>query len=154
MNHKFFLVFFLFFNSIIFGQELTWHTNAKVAVELSKNEKKPLLMFFTGSDWCGWCIRLQKEVFTQPEFKKWANENVVLLELDFPRRSAQDENLKIQNSQILQAFGVRGYPTIWIVNSSINNEKVDFNPLGSVGYVAGGPAKWIEVANSILIKNK
>ena len=58
------------------------------------------MLFFTGSDWCGWCIRLQKEVFFKPEFKKWANKNVVLVELDFPKRTKLDEKTLRQNRKL------------------------------------------------------
>src|SRR6476661_3860710 len=79
------------------AQELTWHTDMKKAMEVSKKTKKPIMLFFTGSDWCGWCMRLQKEVLTTPEFQKWAKENVVLVELDFPRRTPQQPEIRQQN---------------------------------------------------------
>ena len=63
------------------AQDLVWNTDIVKATAESKKSKKPILLFFTGSDWCGWCIKLQKEVFTTDTFKKWAKENVVLLEL-------------------------------------------------------------------------
>ena len=133
------------------AQELTWHTDMSKASEFAIKEKKPLLMFFTGSDWCGWCIRLQNEVFKTDEFKKWANENVVLVELDFPKRTPQDDNIKAQNRQLQSMFKVRGYPTIWFVNPEVNSEKqINLTSLGSTGYVSGGPTKWIDTATSIL----
>jgi len=150
MKSKLILVLFLLLAIFSNAQELVWHTDANKAITESNKMKKPILLFFTGSDWCGWCIRLQKEVFVQSEFKKWAKDNVVLLELDFPRKNEQPDNIKIQNSQIQQVFGVRGYPTIWFVNAQLDNQKVNFTKLGSVGYVAGGPEKWLESAQSIL----
>ena len=62
------------------AQELKWETDIKKAISVSNKSKKPMLLFFTGSDWCGWCIRLQKEVLKTPEFKTWAAKNVVLVE--------------------------------------------------------------------------
>ena len=62
------------------AQELVWETNVTKAMAISNETKKPLLLFFTGSDWCGWCIRLQKEVLKTPEFASWAKQNVVLVE--------------------------------------------------------------------------
>ncbi|MDO5970817.1 thioredoxin family protein [Flavivirga aquimarina] len=133
------------------AQELTWHTDMGQASEFAIKEKKPLLMFFTGSDWCGWCIRLQNEVFKTDEFRKWANENVVLVELDFPRRTPQEDKIKAQNYQLQSMFQVRGYPTIWFVNPEMNSEKkISLKKLGSTGYVAGGPTKWIGAVASIL----
>ena len=136
------------------AQDMTWHTNMDKAMEISKKTKKPLLLFFTGSDWCGWCIRLQKEVLKTPEFEKWAKENVVLVELDFPRRSPMTPELQKQNMELQQTFQVQGYPTVWLVNAKFDKKenKVNFDKLGSTGYVAGGPTAWLEKANAIIKK--
>jgi protein disulfide-isomerase len=131
---------------------LKWHTNVKEAVAIAKKENKPIFMFFTGSDWCGWCIRLQKEVFKTPEFEKWAKEKVVLVELDFPRRTAQPDDVKMQNAQLQQVFGVRGYPTVWFVKANDNAGNINFEQLGSTGYVAGGPSAWLSGADQIVAK--
>jgi protein disulfide-isomerase len=137
------------------AQDLVWYNDVSKAMEVSKKSKKPLMLFFTGSDWCGWCIRLQKEVFKTPEFTKWAKDNVVLVELDFPRRTPQQPEIQQQNMQLQQTFGVRGYPTVWFVNATTNKEKqVNFEKLGTTGYVAGGPAKWLEGANQIIGQKK
>ena len=114
--------------------------------------EKPLFFFFTGSDWCGWCIRLQKEVFFKPEFVKWAKESLTLVELDFPRKSKLSEDMQKQNRELGQMFGVRGYPTGWFVIPEKTDGKVNFNKLGSQGYVKGGPTPWINGAKKILIK--
>ena len=145
------LLISIFTTVFVSAQELTWYTDVGKASEFAMKEKKPLLMFFTGSDWCGWCIRLQKEVFQTSEFKKWALENVVLVELDFPKRTPQSDNIRAQNQQLQRMFKVRGYPTIWFVNPEINSEKqINLRSLGSTGYVAGGPTKWIGKAASML----
>jgi thioredoxin-related protein len=134
-------------------EDMTWHTDMAKASELSMKEKKPLMLFFTGSDWCGWCIRLQKEVFKKEEFIKWAKENVILVELDFPKKTAQEEAIKQQNYQMQQIFQVKGYPTVWLVNPEKTAEgKINLSALGSTGYVAGGPEKWLEGVNSIIKK--
>lgn len=153
---KIIFILFLSLSSLaVKAQEgLTWHTDLSKASELSIKEKKPLMLFFTGSDWCGWCIRLQKEVFKTDEFTKWAKENVILVELDFPKRTPQDEATRLQNFNLQKTFQVRGYPTVWFVNPQLQEEnKMNLDALGSTGYVAGGPEKWLEGANSI-IKNK
>jgi thioredoxin-related protein len=130
------------------AQDLVWHTDVKEAMKVSKKEKKPIMLFFTGSDWCGWCIRLQKEVFKTPEFTKWAKDNVVLVELDFPRRTPQTP----QNAQLQQTFQVMGYPTVWFVNATEKDKQVNFDKLGTTGYVAGGPTAWLDVANKFIVK--
>lgn len=140
--------------SIQAQEELTWHTDMSKATDISIKENKPMFLFFTGSDWCGWCIRLQKEVFKTPEFIKWAKDNVVLVELDFPRKNNQTEEIKSQNAQLQQQLQVRGYPTVWFVSAAKTAEaKVNLTALGSTGYVAGGPKVWIDGANQI-IQNK
>ncbi|MGL2993179.1 thioredoxin family protein [Flavobacterium sp. TSSA_36] len=137
------------------AQELKWHTNIKEAIEVSTATKKPLLLFFTGSDWCGWCIRLQKEVLKTPEFATWAKENVVLVELDYPRKQYQTAEIKKQNAELEQAFGIQGYPTVHFAKAITNkNGQTNFEGLGSTGYVAGGPSAWLAVANDFLKKKK
>jgi len=142
---------FLFFLQVS-AQDLTWHNDINKAIDLSFKTKKPMLLFFTGSDWCGWCIKLQKEVFQKPEFSEWSN-NVVLVELDFPRKTQLEEKLKQQNAQLQQIFQVTGYPTIWFVSPQKNGEQINLQQLGKTGYVAGGPAKWLEVANQFIKLN-
>jgi len=147
------LLIALSLNGFAQQKELVWHTDINKAINISAQNNKPLFFFFTGSDWCGWCKRLVKEVFIKPEFAAWATKNVVLVELDFPRRSPISEDLKKQNRELAQMFGVRGYPTVWFVTPKTESGKVNFNKIGSQGYVAGGPKAWIAGANKIL-KNK
>jgi thioredoxin-related protein len=134
------------------AQELVWETNVTKAMAISTETKKPLLLFFTGSDWCGWCIRLQKEVLRTPEFAAWAKENVVLVELDYPRKAPQTEDIKKQNNELQMAFGIQGFPTIILANATTKEGKVNFEGIGSTGYVAGGPSAWLAVANGFLKK--
>jgi thioredoxin-related protein len=146
-----FLLFILLFGLVTAqAQEIKWHTDVKEAISLGSKENKPLLLFFTGSDWCGWCIRLQKEVLLTPEFAKWATENVILVELDYPRRTPQTPEIKKQNGELQQAFGIQGFPTIHFANGTDKQGKVNFEGLGNTGYVAGGPVAWLAVANKIL----
>lgn len=146
------LTMLVFGGFVMQAQELKWHTDVKEAIAIGNKEKKPLLMFFTGSDWCGWCIRLQKEVLKTPEFEKWANANVILVELDYPRRTPQNPEIKKQNDELQQAFSIQGFPTICFANGTTQDGKINFEGLGTTGYVAGGPAAWLEVANGILKK--
>ena len=133
-------------------ENLKWHTDMKDAIAVSKKENKPMFLFFTGSDWCGWCIRLQNEVFKTPEFTAWADK-VVLVDLDFPRSKPQEEAIKMQNQQLAQVFAVRGYPTVWFAKEGVTADgKTNLEQLGSTGYVAGGPKAWLEGANQIIAK--
>lgn len=153
MKKIFLITLFLIGGLATQAQDLKWYTDVKEAIKVSNKEKKPLMLFFTGSDWCGWCIRLQNEVLKTPEFSKWAKESVVLVELDFPRRTAQSEVIKTQNNELQQVFGVQGFPTVYFANANVNKEgKINFEGLGSTGYVAGGPTAWIASAESFVKK--
>ena len=154
MAKKTFITFLLVLGAFTMqAQELVWQTDINKAMAISNKTKKPMLLFFTGSDWCGWCIRLQNEVLKTPEFTAWAKKNVVLVELDFPRRTPQSDALKNQNAGIQQAFGIQGYPTVWFATAKLKEGKPSFTGMGSTGYVAGGPSAWLAVADGIL-KNK
>ncbi len=154
MGKKTFITLLLILGSFAMqSQELVWQTDINKAMTISNKTQKPMLLFFTGSDWCGWCIRLQNEVLKTPEFAAWANKNVILVELDFPRRTPQSDAIKNQNAGIQQAFGVQGYPTVWFATAKQKDGRPSFTGLGSTGYVAGGPKAWLAVADGIL-KNK
>lgn len=115
-----------------------WLVDINEAYAISKKTGKPILANFTGTDWCGWCIKLKREVFDTPEFKAWAKKNVVLIELDFPRRFQLPEEIKQQNYGLQQAFKVTGYPTIWVFNLGKDAEgKYTIDALGKTGYVKG-----------------
>lgn len=132
--------------------KLTWHTDVNEALEIAIKENKKVMLFFTGSDWCGWCTKLQNEVFRTSDFEKWSND-MVLVELDFPRRTPQDATIKAQNRQLQSMFKVRGYPSVHFVNpEQMADGKMNLNNLGKTGYVKGGAGKWLEVANNIIKK--
>jgi protein disulfide-isomerase len=147
---KLLLILVAFSSISLFAQELSWETDMSKAVERAEKENKVIMLFFTGSDWCGWCIRLQNEVFKQADFKSWAQEKVVLVELDFPRNTPQSETIKNQNVTLSQMFEIKGYPTVWFVKPSKSGEKINLEKIGSTGYVAGGPGAWLLGANQIL----
>ena len=118
--------------------ESDWLHAYSKAQEEAKTNHKLLLLNFTGSDWCGWCIKFDKDVFSQPQFKNYAHDNLVLVELDFPRRKSQPTEEKKQNVQLAQQYEVLGFPTIVVLNS--NGQKVwQFD-----GYFPGGPEAFIE----------
>jgi thioredoxin-related protein len=150
MKKTLLIVAFILGSFAIQAQELTWQTDVNKAISISNKTNKPLLLFFTGSDWCGWCIRLQKEVLFTPEFKTWAAKNVVLVELDFPRSKQQSEEIKNQNNGMQQAFQVQGFPTIWFASAKMKEGKPSFTGIGSTGYVPGGPTAWLAGADEIL----
>jgi protein disulfide-isomerase len=121
--------------------DATWMTDLPAAQKKAKAEKKLVLMDFTGSDWCGWCKKLDKEVFSTPEFKDYAKDNLVLVELDFPRAKQQSATLKQANAKLKEQYDVRGFPTIVVLNG--DGKEV----WTQRGYMAGGPSAWIAKLN-------
>ena len=113
-----------------------WLVDLEEAYQESEQTGKPILANFTGSDWCGWCKRLKAAVFDKPAFKEWAEDNVVLLELDLPKRKQIPEAIRQQNYQLQQQFGVRGYPTIWVFDIGKDPETGGYSisALGKTGY--------------------
>jgi thioredoxin-related protein len=120
-----------------------WMTDFEAAKAKASAEKKPLLVDFTGSDWCGWCIKLDNEVFSKKAFKDYAKENLILVEIDFPRKQAQTAALKAQNEALAKKYGVRGFPTILILDAA--GEVIE-----QTGYRRGGPDKYIAHLQEIL----
>jgi len=124
-----------------------WETDFAKASELAKKEGKHMLLDFSGSDWCGWCIKLDKEVFKKSEFKEYAKQNLVLVMLDFPRSKPQSKKLKDQNKELAQKYEIKGYPSVILL--SPEGELV-----GRTGYQPGGPEKYVESLKAMIGKNK
>ena len=118
--------------------ESDWLNDYNKGQQEAKAADKILLLNFTGSDWCGWCVKLDHEIFSQPQFKQYARRNLVLVELDFPRAKAQSAELRKQNLQLAQQYEVVGFPTIIAVNG--NGQKL----WRYEGYFPGGPDAFIE----------
>jgi thioredoxin-related protein len=102
----------------------------------AKANNKLVLLDFTGSDWCGWCVLLDREVFSKPQFKEYASKNLVLIEVDFPKRKAVPDALRTQNVVLARRYKIQGFPTIIVLNG-------DGQMVGELGYVKGGPAAFI-----------
>ncbi len=117
--------------------ELNWLTDLPQAQAQAKKENKQVLMDFTGSDWCGYCIKFNKEVFSTPEFAEYAAKNLVLVEVDFPRKKAQSAELKKANQALGSKYKAEGYPTLVVLSK-------DGKEVGRQGgYAAGGPKAFI-----------
>ncbi len=125
------------------SDDLNWTTDLGKAIELAKNEHKAVLVNFTGSDWCSWCLKLSKEVFSQDEFKEYAVENLLLVKVDFPRSIQQSSETKAYNQSLAQKFGVQGFPTIILINSL-------GQLVAKTGYQAGGPINYVNHIKSFL----
>jgi thioredoxin-related protein len=124
-------------SSIAAGE--AWYDDFDVATEAAKKEGKDLLVDFTGSDWCVWCVRLHDEVFGHEEFVTAVSEDFILVALDFPR----DEAIKAEvpnperNKELQKKHGVRGFPTVLLMNA-------DGEVYAQTGYQAGGVEPYLE----------
>ena len=124
-----------------FAGEATWLTSLPEAAEKAKQENELLLLDFTGSDWCGWCMKLDAETFSNPQFIDYASHYLVLVKLDFPRQKPQSDELKEANRALQRKYGVNGFPSVFVTK-----------PDGTVlweqrGYMAGGPNAMIQIIN-------
>lgn len=120
-----------------------WETDFAKASAAAKQADKYMLLDFSGSDWCGWCIKLDKEVFSKPEFKAYAEKNLVCVLVDFPRRKTQSAELKKQNESLSRKYGIEGFPTIVLLAP-------DGALAGQTGYQPGGAGKYVEHLKSLI----
>lgn len=128
------------------AQSTTWLENEQEAFKIAKEQKKPVLIWFTGSDWCLWCIVMDRGVLETSQFSDYAKDSLVVLKADFPKSTQQSDGLKKQNNGLKQKFGpVEGYPSFVLVNS--DGKKL----LTLTGYQEGGPQAFIDQINQALI---
>jgi thioredoxin-related protein len=94
-----------------------WTDNYEKALAQAKTEKKLVLLDFTGSDWCGWCMKIDKEVFAKQDFKTFAKDNLVPVTLDFPNGKKLPKKTADQNAKLKGEFGVKGFPTLVLLDA-------------------------------------
>ena len=135
MPRRFLAVVTLCLSVISLSAAEGWLTDLDEGIAVAKADKKAILVDFTGSDWCGWCIRLKKEVFDQKEFAA-ASKDFVLVELDYPQKKKQSAEEKAKNKALSEKFAIEGFPTIMLLDS-------DGQPFAQTGYQEGGPAKYL-----------
>ena len=117
--------------------DLNWGTDLPKALAQAKTDKKMVLLDFTGSDWCGWCIKFDKETLSQDKFADYAKAHLELVVVDFPNKKPQSDALKAANKALGEKYGVNGYPTFVVLNA-------DGKEIGrQVGYAPGGPEAFI-----------
>lgn len=115
-----------------------WSHDFAASTKLAADGNKVMLVDFTGSDWCGWCIKLNKEVFSHDEFKQGVKDGYVLVELDYPRdKSKLTPEIIEQNKKLQEEYAVRGFPTILLLDG-------EGRPFAKTGYQQGGPVKYVE----------
>lgn len=114
-----------------------WETDLEKAKATATKEKRDLLMDFTGSDWCHWCIQLHEEVFDKDAFKQDAPKSFVLVQVDFPEQKEQSDDTKMQNEKLQEDYHIEGFPTIVLADA-------EGRPYAMTGYEKGGAAKYME----------
>lgn len=125
---------------------VAWHTNLKEALAIARKEKKVLLLDFTGSDWCGWCMKLDKETYSTAEFAALVKDKAVLVTVDFPQSKPQSEEIKKQNAALQEKYKIEGFPNAVFVTT-------DGKELGRIdGYQPKD--EWLKSAADILAKAK
>ena len=116
---------------------VSWGADLAAALNRARSENKMVLLDFTGSDWCGWCIKFDQDVLSTDKFAGYAKSKLVLVRLDFPQHKAQAAALKQANEELAKRFGVNGFPTFVLLNSAGRE-------LGrQTGYLQGGPDAFI-----------
>ncbi|MCE9593665.1 MAG: thioredoxin family protein [Planctomycetes bacterium] len=126
------------------GDKDVWIADYDKAVEAAKAQKKDLFVDFTGSDWCGWCKRLDAEVFSKAEFLDAIQKDYVLVALDYPQAEAVKKRVPnpARNEELKNKHAIQGYPTILLMTA-------DGEVYGQTGYEPGGPVKYVESLNTL-----
>lgn len=122
------------------ASEIPWTTDYKEAISRSKKELKPVFLYFTGSDWCGWCIKMDKEILTSDEFIDPVKDKFIFVKIDFPIYSTLNEKLVNQNDMLKDKYDIRGFPTVVILDPQQKQIAV-------LNYNANGPKAF---ANTLL----
>ena len=121
-----------------------WMTDFEKAKKKAMAENKTLLLDFSGSDWCSWCIKLDEEVFQKDAWKAYAKKHLVQVLIDFPReKSEQSEALQKQNNALAKQYAVRGFPTVLLLNQE--GKLID-----KTGYQRGGAENYIKHIKALI----
>lgn len=120
------------------ASSIQWMTNYDQALQAGKQSSKPLVLLFTGSDWCTWCIKLEKESLDTSEFADAAGDKFIFVKLDFPRSTLSNVGTSSQNNALRERFKVMGFPTVVIVDPVADKK------IASTGYKAGGGRQYAQ----------
>lgn len=125
------------------SSNISWNSNYKDAVVEAGKNNKPILLFFTGSDWCKWCQKMQEEVFASSDFVSEVGDKFIFVEVDFPMNKELPKDQKEQNDQLRKKYNINSFPTIIVLSS-----RGDF--LAESGYQYGGGKKYSEYLKQFL----
>ena len=123
-----------------------WYYDLSEAKAAAKKEKKLVLMNFTGSDWCGWCMKLKAQVFSTAEFNDYARTNLVLLEIDLPNGKPLSLEQLMTNERLKEEYHVQGFPTFIVLNTE--GQEIWRLPT----YVPNPPGDWIRTMEALKVR--
>ena len=122
-----------------------WSDNFSDAKKAAGEKKLPILALFTGSDWCPWCMKLEKEVLSKKPFQDYASKSLILFKADFPRETKLQPGVAAQNHSLAESYKVEGYPTVLLIDA-------EGKVIGKTGYQEGGPVKYVATLKELLKK--
>jgi len=125
----------------------TWLDDYSEALRQAKEMNRPVLVDYTGSDWCSWCMKLDKEVFSQSAFIDYAKSSLILVKVDFPRRKSQTPEQQATNEKLMNQYGVQGFPTIILLSA-------EGKELNRTGYQPGGAEAYVKHLQGLLATAK
>jgi len=125
------------------AQATEWQTNYGAASTNAAKAGRFMLLDFCGSDWCDWCIKLDKEVFDTKEFADYAKAKLVCVRLDFPKQKKLSKTLKDQNDAMAKQYNVKGFPTVVVLSPT--GDLVE-----TTGYQEGGAKKYVESLKAMI----
>ena len=142
------IIFFAFvlLTFITFSQkeELTWHSDLQKAISLSQKEKKPMLLFFTGSDWCGWCKKMDKTTFQDEKVMKILQEEYYTVKVDFDNKNKMNyQGQQYTGKELAKKFGIEGLPTLVVIAPDFSKSEA------IIGYK--NPKQFINALNQVKI---
>jgi len=113
----------LFYSALVAAtvfSSTSWQTDFESAKTQARSENKLILLNFSGSDWCGPCIRLHKEIFDDETFRNYADQNLVLVNADFPRlkKNMLSKDQQQKNEALADLYDREGaFPLTLLVNA-------------------------------------
>jgi thioredoxin-related protein len=125
-----------------------WMTDFEAAKKKAAAENKILLLDFSGSDWCSWCIKLDEEVFQKSAWKEYAKAHLVQVLIDFPRdKSEQSEALQKQNNELGKQYEVLGFPTVLLLDD-------EGTLIEKTGYQRGGADNYVNHIKGLIVASE
>lgn len=123
---------------------INWQTNFAQAIDQARATTKPVLIYFEGTGWCGWCSKINQEIFDTPEFAAGAAGKFIFMKVEVPRNGHSDPQTQMQNQQLQQQFSVTGFPTVILYDAQSSQT------IARTGYRAGGGAQYAEYLQQLL----